>query len=141
MRVETSTHGRRDDGVTRYRGALLADAEEAVRSALSLILSQEVGLRIVGEATTAGQLLSQLESTCPHLLLLAWSLPGQPPVDTMVEAVQRCPGMLILVLGSRPEERTAALKAGAHAFVSKVDPPQRLLETIRDLIQEENGRD
>ncbi|MBN1401943.1 MAG: response regulator transcription factor [Anaerolineae bacterium] len=113
---------------------LLADSEESVRSALSLLLSQEPHLRVVGEATTADQLLGQIESIRPDLLLFAWGLPGCPSVALLGQMAQRRPDMRILVLASRPEARAAALQAGAHAFVSKVDPPERLLGAIRDMI-------
>jgi DNA-binding NarL/FixJ family response regulator len=113
---------------------LLADSDESVRSALNLILSQEPDLCIVGEAATTDQLLAQIESACPHLLLLTWGLPGRASADLLAEIRQRCPDMLIVALASRPEARAAALRAGAHAFVSKVDPPERLLGAIRHLL-------
>ena len=37
-----------------------------------------------------------------------------------------------VALSGRPEERQVALDAGVDAFVSKADPPERLLATIDD---------
>jgi DNA-binding NarL/FixJ family response regulator len=36
----------------------------------------------------------------------------------------------VIVLSGRPEARQAVLDAGADAFVSKVEPPERLLAAI-----------
>jgi DNA-binding NarL/FixJ family response regulator len=40
------------------------------------------------------------------------------------------PNLLVVVLSGRPEVRREALAAGADAFVSKVDPPERLLAAL-----------
>ena len=41
--------------------------------------------------------------------------------------------MSIIVLSGRPEYRKNAIAAGADAFVSKVDPPDRLLDAISSI--------
>jgi hypothetical protein len=41
------------------------------------------------------------------------------------------PDLMVVALSARPEERQAALEAGADAFVSKTDPPECLLEAIQ----------
>jgi DNA-binding NarL/FixJ family response regulator len=41
----------------------------------------------------------------------------------------------VIALSSRPEVRDSALAAGADAFVSKIDSPERLLEAIADCEQ------
>jgi len=109
---------------------LLADDESKVRSALRLLLEQHPGLSVVGEAADAGELWGQVQATCPDLLLLDWELPGQQPAE-LVPAVRRCcPRVSVIALSGRPEARQAALAAGADAFVSKGDPPDRLLAAL-----------
>jgi hypothetical protein len=44
-----------------------------------------------------------------------------------------CPDLCVIALSGRPEARQAAIYAGADAFVSKADPPERLLMTIRSV--------
>jgi DNA-binding NarL/FixJ family response regulator len=45
-----------------------------------------------------------------------------------------CPALQVVALSGRPEARQAALDAGVHAFVSKGDPPEVLLEAVRSCV-------
>lgn len=120
---------------------LLADDQAEVRSALRLLLEQGAGLTVVGEAAEAGDLLAQARGLVPDLVLLDWELPGKPATDgtrpgecPLLVALRSCyPRPLVVVLSGRPEAQRAALAAGADAFVSKGDPPERLLTTLHAL--------
>jgi DNA-binding NarL/FixJ family response regulator len=111
---------------------LLADDETQVRSALRLLLEQDRGLSVVGEAAEAGEVLDRLQATCPDLLLLDWELPGQKGGDLLLAVGRCCPALAVIALSGRPEARRAALAAGVDAFVSKGDPPERLLAAVDD---------
>jgi len=111
---------------------LLADDQAQVRSALRLLLTQEPGLSVVGEATEAQALLAQAEAIRPDVVLLDWELPGLQAADPLFTLRARCPGLKVIVLSGRPEARQAALAAGADVFVSKGDPPERLLAAVDD---------
>lgn len=111
---------------------LLADDQAQVRSALRLLLTQEPGLSVVGEAAETGVLLAQAEATRPDVVLLDWELPGLQAATPLSILRARCPCLKIIVLSGRPEARQAALAAGADAFVSKGDPPERLLAAVDD---------
>ncbi|NIO69112.1 MAG: response regulator [Anaerolineae bacterium] len=110
---------------------LLADDQTKVRSALRLLLEQEPGLSVVGEAAEAEDLLAQVEATQPDLVLLDWELPGLRTDDRLSALRTLCPRLKVIALSGQPEARRAALTAGADAFVSKGDPPERLLTTLR----------
>jgi len=107
----------------------LADNQTKVRSALRLLLEQEPGLSVVGEAAEAESVLAQVETTQPDLVLLDWGLLDQGAA-TLTELRAARPGLMVIVLSGRPEARRAALTAGADAFVSKGDPPERLLAAV-----------
>ncbi len=109
---------------------LLADGQRKVCSALRLLLEQEPGLSVVGEVTDMDSLLAELDETRPDLLLLDWGLPGLCTAD-LPAALSACyPRPKVVVLSVRPEEQCAALAAGADAFVSKCNPPERLLAAL-----------
>lgn len=112
---------------------LVADDQPKVRSALRLLLGQEPGLSVVGEAVEVEGLLAKAEATCPDLVLLDWELPGLPAADLLSALRALCPHVRVIALSGRPEARRAALAAGADGFVSKGDPPERLLTTLRAL--------
>ena len=109
---------------------LLADDQKKVCSALRLLLEQEPGLSVVGEAVEAEELLAQVEVTQPDLVLLDWELPGLRTHDGLVTLRTLCPHLKVIALSGQPEARQAALTAGADAFVSKGDPPEQLLATL-----------
>jgi DNA-binding NarL/FixJ family response regulator len=109
---------------------LLADDQEKVRSALALLLTQESDVEVVGEIGEAEHLLIWVRATHPDLVLLDWELPGD--VSSSLFGVLRAlaPHLKIIALSGLPEARQAALSAGADGFVSKGDPPERLLATV-----------
>ena len=117
---------------------LLADDQVNVRSALRLLLAQEPDLDVVGEATGTEELLAQAKIVHPDLVLLDWELPGLQPTDPATDSGQQLlltlhachPGLRVIALSGRPEACQAALAAGADAFVSKGDPPERLLAAV-----------
>ncbi len=111
---------------------LLADDQSKVRSALRLLLEQEPELSVVDEATDADELLAQAGTAYPDIVLLDWELPGTPRHDLLSALRARCPHLKVIALSGRPEARGAALTAGADAFVSKGDPPERLLAAVND---------
>jgi DNA-binding NarL/FixJ family response regulator len=104
-----------------------------VRFALCALLHQEPGLEIVGEAAHAEDLLAQVEDTGPDIILLDWALNGRDTDRLLAELWKLCPMAYVIVLSGRPEERLAALAAGADLFVSKIDPPDQLLAAIRSV--------
>ena len=112
---------------------LVADGRPKVRFALRALLGRQAGLDVVGEAQDAEDLLAQIEGNCPDIVLLDWRLEGVETADLLVALRWHCPGLYVIVLSGRPEARRVALDAGADAFVSKIDPPDRLLAAIRSV--------
>jgi DNA-binding NarL/FixJ family response regulator len=109
---------------------LIADDQPKVRFALRVLLERQSGLEVVGEAADIGDLLIQLSVTCPDLVLLGWELPGRSDIDLLPAIRRICPKLPIIALSGRLEARQIALSAGVDAFVSKSDPPERLLGAI-----------
>jgi len=112
---------------------ILADDQAKVRSALRLLLEHQPGVEILGEAVDTTGLLDWVKAVCPDLVLLDWELPGLPVVALLPLLQYQCPGLRLMVLSSRPEVRREALEAGADAFISKGDPPERLLGAMEEL--------
>jgi DNA-binding NarL/FixJ family response regulator len=111
---------------------LLADDQSKVRSALRLVLEQQPGVSILGEAVDTTGLLDWVKAACPDLVLLDWELPGLESDSLLPTLRELCPGLKVIALSGRPEARRAALDAGVDAFVSKGDPPERLLAAVND---------
>jgi DNA-binding NarL/FixJ family response regulator len=112
---------------------VIADREATTRLALRMLLHEEPGLLVVGQAGDGQELLDNVRETHPHLVLLDWDLPG-PPVEALLsdlQALNERPA--VIVLGARQELRNRTLAAGADAFVCQGHPPSHLLAAIRDI--------
>jgi DNA-binding NarL/FixJ family response regulator len=109
---------------------LLADDEPKVRLALRALLERQPGVNVVGETTDAQDLLLQMEDMCPDVVLLDWELPGLGAKDLLPALRRACPDAVVIALSGLVRARQTALAAGVDAFVSKGEPPERLLSTI-----------
>jgi DNA-binding NarL/FixJ family response regulator len=95
-----------------------------------VLLEERSAFEVVGEAADVEDLLAQIEAACPDLVLLSWGLPGLAGADLLPALRSVCDDLYVIVLSGRPEARQAVLDAGANAFISKVEPPERLLAAI-----------
>ena len=109
---------------------LIADRRPSIRFALCALLKQQAGLELVGEAVNAEDLETQIGIASPDVILLDWRLDGLATADWLVALRKACPGLYVIVLSGRPEVQRAVLAAGADAFVSKIDPPDKLLAAV-----------
>ena len=110
---------------------LIADDQERVRFALRVLLAQQPGLQVVGEAASGEALLAQAGAIAADLALVDWELPRLAEAGGLPALHRSAPALQIVVLSSRPGVRQAALAMGGAAFVSKGEPPERLLTVIR----------
>jgi DNA-binding NarL/FixJ family response regulator len=115
---------------------LIGDAQPRVRFGLCLLLEQQPGWRVTGEAQDAAALLEQIQYGCPDLVLLDWELPGMPAEALLAVIRQVCPRLWVVFMSGKDELRQAAFQAGADVFAYKADPPEKLLGLIRGLMDE-----
>lgn len=89
-------------------------------------------LELVAIAATVDELLEQAPEGV-DVVLLDLHMPGQPPAEELVE---RLVGLGVVVLVFTAEERPVpvrrAIAAGAAGLVLKVDPIERIAQSIRD---------
>jgi two-component system, NarL family, response regulator DesR len=110
---------------------LIADDQECVRFALRVLLAQQPGMQVVGEAANGEALLAQARSVATDLALVDWELPRLAEAGGLPALHRSTPALQVVVLSSRPDVRQAALAVGGAAFVNKGEPPERLLTVIR----------
>ena len=117
----------------RVVNILLADDDANVRSALRLLLEDEPGVVIVGESSTAGDLLDQLGRLDVGVLLLDWDLPGLDASGLVEQLSALQPKLHVIALSGRPEAEREARGRGVESFVCKGDAPDVLLAAVRAL--------
>ena len=109
----------------------LADALTEERLALRLMLL-DLNMEISGEAADWPTTLVQAPISRTDMLLVDWDLLPSSPVAALEELRTACPEALVIVLISHLDARQqAALSAGADAFISKGEMPERVAERLR----------
>lgn len=113
---------------------LIGDAQPRVRFGLHVLLEEQPGWRVAGEAVDAQALLDRIRGGCPDLVLVDWELPGMPAEELLATIRLVCPEPRVIFMSGKEELREAALEAGADLFACKADPPEKLLRLIRNLM-------
>ena len=118
---------------------VLADDDQSVRGALRLMLEELLAERSDGsprapsditEAGSSEALLLTLEQDAADLVLLDWELPDLPVERLMDRARKHRPRCVVIAMSGRPEAARDAVARGADAFISKSEPPDRLIDAL-----------
>jgi DNA-binding NarL/FixJ family response regulator len=109
----------------------LSDANHEERLALRLML-QDLKMEVIGEAADWATTIVQAPSRRADMLLVDWNLLPRSPTAALDELRKSCPAALVIILISHMDARQqAALSAGADAFISKGESPERVAERLR----------
>jgi DNA-binding NarL/FixJ family response regulator len=109
----------------------IADAKPEELAALRILLL-DLKMEVVGETTDWITTLAEAPVNRVDMLLIDWGLLPNSPTAALDELRKACPAALVIVLISHLDARQqAALSAGADAFISKGEMPERLAERLR----------
>ena len=109
----------------------IADGKSEERSALRLLLL-DLKMDVAGEASDWPATLAQAPLSRTDMLLIDWDLLPNPPTAALDELRRACPAALVIILISHLDARhQAAVSAGADAFISKGEMPERVAERLR----------
>jgi DNA-binding NarL/FixJ family response regulator len=90
-------------------------------------------MEVVGEAADWSTTLAQVPVSHIDMLVVDWDLLYGAPGAALEELREVCPAALVVVLISHLDARhQAALSAGADAFISKDEMPERVAERFRN---------
>ena len=110
---------------------LLVDDDALVRAGLRMILSSSEELEVVGEAADWPTVLALAPGTHPDLVVVDWGLVADESGAALPLLREACPAAVVIVLVSHLDPRhQAALSAGADAFISKGETPDRVAERL-----------
>lgn len=109
----------------------LADAKPEERSALRLLL-HDMKMEVIGEASNWSTTIANAPGANPDMLVVDWEILPREPSEAIKELRKICPKAMVIVLISHLDARQqAALSAGADAFISKGETPERVAERLR----------
>ena len=114
---------------------VIVDDSELVRAGLRLLLGEDAGLEIVGEAGEAAAGIALCARLRPAVALLDICLPDGTGLDACREILRRVPGVRVLMLTSASDERLVdtAIAAGASGYLLKEIDAPGLMRAIRDV--------
>lgn len=119
-----------DEYMTRV---YIADAKNEERSALRLVLL-DLKMEIAGESSDWATTLILMPDSRTDILLIDWDLLPNSPTSALDTLRKACPAAVVIILLSHLDARQqAALSAGADAFISKSESPERVAEHLRSV--------
>jgi two-component system response regulator NreC len=112
---------------------LLADDHAVLRSGLRLLLTNQPGMTVVGEASTGTETLGLAEDLQPDLILLDLSMPALGGLDALSVLRKLAPKtrILILTMHDDPQYLRQALQNGAAGYMLKKAADVELISAIR----------
>jgi DNA-binding NarL/FixJ family response regulator len=113
----------------------IADSQGRVRFSLRVLLEQQPGWMIVGEAEDDHELFELLHGDPPDLLLIDYDLSDMPVKQLLRLLRVQSPQIQVIMMSGKQELCKAAIMAGADAFACKTESAEKLLRLICALEQ------
>jgi DNA-binding NarL/FixJ family response regulator len=117
---------------------LIVDDHPLTQEALASLLTQH-GFEIVGQAASGEEAIRQAAKQQPDLILLDLSMPGMSGLEALPELRRVAPGSEVIVLTASGTEENLlrAIRGGASGYLLKTEPPQRIVEFLRGVVNGE----
>lgn len=119
---------------------VLVDDHPVVRAGLRALIEGSPDLAVVGEGSSAADVVALVERERPDVVLMDLNLgDGAGGIDAtaQVRGIPNPPGVLVLTTYDTESDILRALDAGASGYLLKDTPPERLFEGIRAVARRE----
>ena len=112
---------------------LVADDERLVRAGFRMILRDEPGIEVIGEAADGREAVDASEQLHPDVVLMDIRMPNLNGIEAtrLIVVHPDAPRVLVLTTFDHDEYVYDALAAGASGFLLKDAPEEELLSAIR----------
>jgi CheY-like chemotaxis protein len=98
---------------------LVVDDTDDIRLLLKIALEADGRFKVVGEARDGLEAIDRAAALRPDVILLDLAMPRMDGLTALPALLSACPRTRIVIFSANQAARSAALTAGAHAFVSK----------------------
>ena len=109
---------------------LIADDQQRARRSLKALLATRFQLVGTCEAANGIEAVQSMEECKPNIVVMDARMPEMDGIVATRIIKTRSAHTPVIVLSMYLEYQGVALAAGADAFISKGDPPERLLEVL-----------
>jgi two-component system response regulator DevR len=114
---------------------MLVDDHQVVREGLRRMLELEPDIEVVGEASDARELLTQVDSFSPEIILMDIKLPEVDGIELTRQIKQKQPSCNVIMLTLYDEFLTQAIGAGATGYLLKDIKREELVKAVRTVHQ------
>jgi DNA-binding NarL/FixJ family response regulator len=110
------------------------------RTAISIILQLDEGVRLVHKLEDATEMMERLEEELPDVVLMDIDLPFMSGIEGVWRLKKRWPDIKVIMLTvfEDDEKIFGAIRAGANGYLLKKDSPQKILSAIQSVMQGES---
>ncbi len=129
----------RDGTSNKATRIVMADDHTLLRRTLASYLEQHDEFVVIAECSDGDSALIQTIAIQPDLLILDLNMPGRGGLDILPEVRAKAPKVKVLILTGRDDDLyiIRALRSGAHGYLLKSTDEQKLLESIRKVLDGE----
>jgi DNA-binding NarL/FixJ family response regulator len=112
---------------------LICDDHTLVRAGLRRLVDSFDGIEVVGEASSADEVVQRAKQMLPDVVLLDVSMPGRSGFDALAELRQDQPDIAVVIMSMHDDSLHVreAMQRGASGFVVKEAAPAELEVAIR----------
>jgi two-component system response regulator DegU len=118
----------------------ILSSQSLFRQGVRQSLDGAKGIEISGEADVSDEVLPEMESSLPDIVLVDIDTPAESGLKLARKIRQRLPNIGVVVLTSNPEDEQLfqAIKAQASAYLSKEVTAEQLFDTVKRTAQGEH---
>ena len=118
---------------------MIADGHPIMRDGLREVLGRADDLEVVGEAADGDAAVKLAASTQPDVVIMEAVLPGKDGIDACREIKEMLPDTQVLILTASGDEDSIlrAVASGATGYLQKFCTGQKLVSTLRDVVEGE----
>ncbi len=120
---------------------LIVDDQPRARQSVKALLATHLHQAEWYEASSGPEALSRVEELRPQIVLMDARMPEMDGVEATRLIRVKWPQVRVIVLSMYGDYRAAAMAAGARAFVSKGEPPERLLAALEGVVSSNDKKD
>ncbi|HET6617263.1 MAG TPA: response regulator transcription factor [Gemmatimonadota bacterium] len=112
---------------------VLADDHVVLRAGLRALLEAEMGIEVVGEASTGDEAVDLARELKPTIVVMDLSMPGSGGLEATrrIVALGLETRVLVLTMHAEEEYLVPVLEAGANGYLTKTTADRSLIEAIR----------
>jgi DNA-binding NarL/FixJ family response regulator len=119
---------------------VIADDHEIFRDGLSLMLSKQQDMLLVGQAQDGRELISLVNAVMPDVIMTDVKMPVMDGIEATRSLLAQHPDLKIIALSMFDEENLIVdmLEAGAKGYLLKNADKQEILDAIHSVYEDKN---